>query len=91
MDDLISRQAAIDKLKSVIADVEYTRITDEAKERIARKFFADIPSSSQPEIIRCKDCRFYNPYDITKVYDCERGLLGVLQDDYCSFGERKSE
>lgn len=24
----------------------------------------------------------------TAVYDCERGLLGVMQDDYCSYGER---
>jgi len=47
MDDLISRQAAIDKFKSIVTDREYTSITDEAKERIARKFFADIPSSEQ--------------------------------------------
>lgn len=50
MDDLISRQAAIDKLKSIITDMEYTSITDEEKERMARKFFADIPSSAQPTI-----------------------------------------
>lgn len=37
--DLISRQAAIDKLKSIITDREYTSSTDEAKERIAREFF----------------------------------------------------
>ena len=47
MNDLISRQAAIDKLKSIIADREYTSITDEAKEKIARKFFADIPSAQR--------------------------------------------
>lgn len=49
MDDLIRRQAAIDKLKSIITDREYTNITDEAKERMAREFFADIPSE-KPEV-----------------------------------------
>lgn len=38
MDDLISRQAAINKMKSIITDRECTNITDEAKEKIARKF-----------------------------------------------------
>lgn len=47
MDDLISRQAAIDKFKILLSRREYVRCTDEAKERVASGFFADIPSAKQ--------------------------------------------
>ena len=47
------------------------------------------PSADVVEVVRCKDCMYYNPYDTTKAYDCERGLLGVMQDDYCSYGARE--
>ena len=60
-DDTISRQAAIDKLKSIIIDKEYINITDKAKERIAREFFADIPSA-QSEQHYCRECKWSRCY-----------------------------
>lgn len=99
-DDLISRQAAIDKFKSIITDREYTTITDEAKERIARKFFADIPSSDAVEVVRCKDCKYQEKFfheDKRRkeggyyIFGCELvdGYSHVcLDDDFCSRAER---
>lgn len=53
------------------------------------------PCSCEPktvdavEVVRCRDCKFYQPYDYHRKYDCSRGLLGVMGDDYCSHGERR--
>lgn len=55
-------------------------------------YFGTIPSevitgelpSAQPEIIRCKDCKYYDPND-----HCF--LQGAEPDDYCSFAERREK
>ena len=87
-DNYIKREDAIKKIEKITTGDINTIITDEAKRKAAETLFADIPSADVVEVVRCKDCRFYNPYDATKAYDCEKGLLGVMQDDYCSCGER---
>ena len=54
MSDLISRQAAInvtDAVWSVTGDKNVAKVWDQIK---------DLPSA-QPEIIRCKDCIYYDP------------------------------
>lgn len=52
---------------------------------------------AQPEIIRCKDCKFnygvlheceFNPHDIVCIYF---ETDGMDEGDYCSFAERKEE
>lgn len=73
MNDSISRQAAIDKLKSIIADREYTSITDEAKERIARKFFADIPSAQR--WIPCSE-------RLPEVHESGNSFSGIFMQSY---------
>ena len=41
------------------------------------------------EIIRCKNCKHYNPADRRRPYDCEMGLLACFEDSFCSRGERR--
>ena len=56
MDDLISRQAAIDvtdAVWSVTGDKNVAKVWDQIK---------DLPSA-QPEIIRCTECKHYREYD----------------------------
>ncbi len=43
------------------------------------------------DLVRCRKCRFYQPFDYHRKYDCSRGLLGVTGDDFCSYGERRTE
>jgi len=57
MDDLISRQAAIEAFE----DTTYTK--NEIRRRIT-----ELPSA-QPEIIRCKDCKHWDGVDTCDVID----------------------
>ena len=57
MQDLISRQAAIDALDEIEAEVADGYGYQYAK---WREYFVEMPSA-QPEIIRCKDCIYYDP------------------------------
>ena len=50
MDDLISRQAAIDAVRNYPDDL------------ISQLMAIEALPSAQPEIIRCKDCRWWDKY-----------------------------
>ena len=87
MNDLISRQAAIDAMSESLK-----RVFPEHRQ-IAEKCLNALPSA-QPEIIRCKDCKHYQFADNRAfgfpVKRCEwTGFEDVDDDDFCSRGERK--
>lgn len=56
MDDLISRQAAIERIEA-----EYQAWGDDYDVRQILGDLEDLPSA-QPEIIRCKDCKWWDKY-----------------------------
>ena len=108
MNDLISRQVAIDALKehramycdntpytfSKLSYAEKSRV-DELDTAIAT--LVNLPSA-QPEIIRCKDCKFFqiNKIDNTCIdmmctenYDCYGAYMSTRPDEFCSNAERK--
>ena len=98
MDDLISRQAAIDYFVTNVGfhDEDGYPIEDECELReIWTGYFDGIPSA-QPEIIRCKDCKYWVPGYITDNDDfippkCGKWqqMVGHSSDDYCSLAERR--
>lgn len=47
--------------------------------------------SDTVEVVRCKDCKHYKPFDKSKKFDCPQGLYAVFENDYCSHGERSEE
>lgn len=54
-----------------------------------------IPAVDAVEVVRCKDCMFYQPYEGEEHKgDCEE-LVGlescVYEDDFCSYGCRMEE
>ena len=73
MNDLISRQAAIDLLKKWSDGYAYIETETES----AIKDFQHLPSA-QPKIIHCKDCKHYDgrPCGIVDWYN--------TADDFCS-------
>jgi hypothetical protein len=94
--DTISRQAAIDALNEVVKDHSITDFDAIAS-------ILDLPSA-QPEIIRCKDCKHWIPYDwmFSEVWQskniadypedeigCNFCDVAMKANDFCSRGERR--
>ena len=64
----------------------YTRYLAQLDERTALKHMvADAPTIEQPEIIRCRDCKLRD----TEYCNMARGFMGMKDDDYCSYAERR--
>ncbi len=92
MDDLISRQAAIDA-------VEKESRVDGAYGYMDTKSIVDLLndlSSVQPGIIRCKDCKWYGRVDKRRFYrgmDClQKHIDTIVPDrDFCSKAERRKQ
>ena len=94
MDDQISRQAAIDALKGMAVPLykdpacediwERDRTLDNAIDAIR-----GLPSA-QPEIIRCKDCKYWmRAYlSISGKHGCNVMRDYTAPDDYCFKAER---
>lgn len=98
MDDLISRQDAID---AISCDITVTGRQNAELVAATIGAFADrikaLPSA-EPEIIRCKDCENWIPGYITDNDDfippkCGKyqQMVGHSSDDYCSHAERKTD
>lgn len=80
--DTISRQAAIDAVESML------RRKFGIGGDLAEITLAELPSA-QPEIIRCKDCK-YNATS-KKCLNPNSFFLVPADDDYCSFAERRTD
>ena len=83
MDDLISRQAAVESVECALAFHSYAG-------GIASKAIMNLPSA-QPKIIRCKDCKHrYVDGDNVRFNVCELNHNKVQSDNwYCADAERK--
>ena len=90
MNDLISRQAAIDALerqkdktaKGEIGSFYNTIIQHDID------VIVELPST-QPEIVRCKDCVHYDLAKNGYNGNCNRQYATFYADDFCSYGERR--
>lgn len=86
MDDLISRQDAYDVL------TDYYHHRTEIQHKGLKEALSRVPPA-QPEIIRCKDCKYWTHIKRTNRYWCKTddGLfdLNPSPDDYRSRAERR--
>ena len=95
MSDLIDRQAAIDAVKEAYENDE---MFDGYEYRLQ-----ELPPA-QPDIVRCKDCKHWIPYDwmFSEVWQskniadypedeigCECSDMAMKANDFCSRGERR--
>ena len=103
MDDLISRQAAIDALRLIPYDLGKRELED------AIKAVEQLPSartevlahgegelSAQPEMIRCKECIYFDKYiDCKEMYQwdgfCADWARNTYENWYCSRAERRND
>ena len=82
MEDLISRQAAMDAINHICpVDTEYDRTLLDRLD--VRYVLSDLPSA-EPEIVRCKDCKYYNPIGV-----CIEMSSAVCEDSFCCWAERR--
>lgn len=79
MDDLISRQAAIDAVGSML------RRKFGIGGDLAEITLAGLPSA-QPEIVRCKDCKWKQGAECVRFAE-----IRPFPNDFCSRAERREE
>lgn len=65
-----------------LSDVEYVELCENIIKDIKRHIH--MPTSDQPEIVRCRDCKRYE----TEYCYMATDFAGLKPDDYCSYGER---
>jgi len=98
MNDLISRQAAIKVIDAVFPvdpmKSEYARgIACGAA--LAKTYVEQLPSA-QPEMIRCKECIYFDKYiDCKEMYQwdgfCADWARNTYENWYCSRAERRND
>jgi len=94
--DAISRQMAIDAVDKYVDKFDCIDKNFLDGLKTTKKILNDLPSV-QPEIIRCKDCKWYDMTDAGGtiepiVYKCRRGSrLWREPHDFCSRAERKEQ
>lgn len=95
MSDLISRQAAIDALRTCQTYLFHTYDPDKKISLESAEFEIEQLLSVQPEIIRCKECRYYewmnNRVPAEQTWFCHNWNAETGKDDYCSYAERREE
>ena len=91
MGDLISRQAAIDRINKqrehLQPDIYPQDKIGDAAYRICAEFIERL-SSAEPEIIRCKDCK-YSSND--EYCHCSKVTWWNGENDFCSRAERRTD
>ena len=94
MSDLISRQAAIEYLMTNMNwyDEDGYESDDDYKRECITDLINGVPSA-QPEIIRCKDCRYYQDNnDGYPHINCKWDANETPDaDDFCSGAERRTD
>ena len=82
MSDYINREMAADCIVLECDDVTLEQ---------ARQAIKDCPSADVVEVVRCKDCKYYdvNWDSCTRWTSDQFNQASVRNNDYCSFGERK--
>ena len=101
MNDLISRQAAIDT--AIEAVDSWDGGCNIGRQKRIENYIKRLPSA-QPEIIRCKDCKHWIPYDwmFSEIWQsknmvdypeneigCECCDMSMKANDFCSRAERR--
>ena len=95
MDDLISREAALDGFKKACAvDVieqhgwSHSEIHTCLTYGGIEKILNSVPTADAVEIVRCRDCKF-NPNDTW--FDCPMAHLPYKEDRWCWKGRRNDD
>lgn len=57
---------------------------------VATSFVNRIPDADAVEVVRCKDCKYWDKATIRKGFlICPASGMEIMAEDYCSYGKRK--
>ena len=87
MDEYIKKQAALDAIEKSAKPFVKTMANDAYW---AYKAVEEVPAEDVVTVVRCKDCK-HRIYDESRDFlYCEMyyGMGSVMDNNYCSFGER---
>ena len=105
MDDLISRQQAIDALRDYLVEKRCPNDGTLTCRLIEDEVINKLPPA-EPQIVRCKDCKHWIPYDwmFSEMWQskniadypeddigCDCCDMAMKANDFCSRGERRTE
>lgn len=89
MNDLISRQAVIDLFPNDALELD--TYWGYIAPHFARRMIEELPFA-QPEIIRCKDCKYAKCIEQNDDWwECSHDKRVMHGDGFCSWAERKEE
>ena len=84
MDDVISRQVAIDAVGSML------RRKFGIGGDLAEITLSGMPSADAVPVVRCKDCKYYEETN-SRIGTCLLTISGAEVDGYCAWGERRTD
>ena len=84
---------AINKLESnCVRCIDYLNCTHCHIDKVINEL-KSIPTADVVEVVRCKDCKWFEPYEGEEHKGNCAELVGlescVYEDDFCSYGERR--
>ena len=82
MSDYIKREDAIKAMARGIG-IPYTDFID-----VAERCMDDIPSADVVEVVRCKDCEYWDDHERCDFWSSIMTPHYPGKNDYCSYGER---
>ncbi len=85
MGDYISRQAAIEAIETMELHAD---VLETVRDIIAA--LEDMEAADVVKVVRCKDCRRRITNDLGDTW-CNYHGVEMLEDDYCSYGERTEQ
>lgn len=93
--DLISRAGLLEALENDRMIFKSTITVPEAllaQGEHWRRCLDAAPAVDAVEVVRCKDCIYYEKYpDFANVCWNDAGMLHVYDDGFCSYGERRTD
>jgi hypothetical protein len=90
MKEYIERAVAVQELEVLRQEYEMHDDCDELVARRCRDAPSAVPAADVAEVVRCKDCQYYQDAKINKkgFLICPASGMEITETDYCSYGAR---
>lgn len=90
MKEYIERAVAVQELEVLRQEYEMHDDCDDLVARRCRDALSAVPAADVAEVVRCKDCQYYQDAKINKkgFLICPASGMEISETDYCSYGAR---